>query len=180
MPAKTRSNAKPDECATLFEIHKHRSTTHQGNCWPDRHGQTSVFVDSTPDQTRTHAHFFVERVSFQSCTLCMAQDCFRVKRVRVNVLCSLPSRSLTTLLNIPHCVSHKSYPHQPVQDPDLQPKHSFKTQRTPTPAAGQTRRANARARRAHPGNTVLRRKPTYRKDQDGSGQTQGGYITGAT
>ena len=29
--------------------------------------------------------------------------CFKVKRVRVIILCSLPSRSLMSLLNIPHC-----------------------------------------------------------------------------
>ena len=29
--------------------------------------------------------------------------CFRVKSVRVIMLCSLPSRSLMSLLNIPHC-----------------------------------------------------------------------------
>ena len=33
----------------------------------------------------------------------MAQDVFRVKRVRAIILRSLPSRSLMSLLNIPHC-----------------------------------------------------------------------------
>ena len=47
--------------------------------------------------------FLVERVAFHSRALCKAQDVFRVKRVRVIILCSLPSRSLMSLLNIPHC-----------------------------------------------------------------------------
>ena len=57
---------------------------------------------------RAHTHIFlVDRVAFHSCALCMAQDVVRVKRVRVVILCSLPSRSLMSLLNIPHC----SFPH---------------------------------------------------------------------
>ena len=61
-------------------------------------------VDSTPDWTRTHTHIFlVERVTFHSYALCNGSRCFRVKRVRVIILCSHSSHSLMSLLNIPDC-----------------------------------------------------------------------------
>ena len=72
---------------------------------------------------RAHTHIcLVERVTFHSCALCMAQDVFRVKKsprhhfvfVHFHLV---PCRCKNT----PHCsCPHKSHPHQSAQDPDVQ------------------------------------------------------------
>ena len=78
-------------------------------------------VDSTPDRTRTHAHFscWACRISFLF-ALCMAQDVLGWKE-SASSFCAhfhfVPWCRCWTSLTV---LSHKSYPHQPVQDPDLQ------------------------------------------------------------
>ena len=53
---------------------------------------------------RAHTHIFSRWACHMSLMRTLrGSRCFRVKKVRVIVLCSLPSRSLMSLLNIPHC-----------------------------------------------------------------------------
>ena len=58
-PAKARRNAKPDDCATPFEIHNHLSTTQQskwlaGQTRPDLSCQISLAQQCLPSPTVAH------------------------------------------------------------------------------------------------------------------------------
>ena len=66
-------------------------------------------VDSAPDRTRAHAHSSRWVCHIPLMRTLHGSRCFRETRVRVIILCSVPSRSLMSLLNIPHC----SFPQVP-------------------------------------------------------------------
>ena len=101
-------------------------------------------------RAHTHTHISLIRTSMF----------FRVKRVRVFILCSLPCRSLTSLLNIPHFSFQKSYPHQPARDPDLQcPPHPWNNFFTKPLLCDLTRKSGISGRNSNPArNTIGRRE----------------------
>ena len=72
--------------------------------WISRPGNCPECDGECAQNTSLYAHtfFVVERVTFHSCERCMAQIVQGWKESASSFLCSLPSRSLMSLLNVPY------------------------------------------------------------------------------